>query len=88
MRSERRRPPDWLRRVAPIPKAAVSILFEQHWQERRLRVMTLFAESTFDVDNTLKTWLEKAGPDKIGNVVHVTDRSKSRTDDPWHGDTP
>jgi hypothetical protein len=29
-----------------------------------MRVMRLFAESTFDVDNALKSWLEKAGPKK------------------------
>jgi hypothetical protein len=27
--------------------------------------MRLFAESTFDVDSALKSWLEKAGPNKI-----------------------
>jgi hypothetical protein len=26
--------------------------------------MRLYAESTFDVDNGLKDWLEKSGPDK------------------------
>ena len=60
--------------MALIPKPPVSILFEQHLQERRLRVMRLFAESTFDVDNTLKGWLEKAGPDRIERVSPITGR--------------
>ena len=60
--------------MALIPKPAVSILFEQHLGERRLRVMRLFAESTFEVDNTLKSWLEKAGPDRIEKVAPITGR--------------
>jgi hypothetical protein len=48
-----------------MPHPPVSILFEQYSQERRMRVMRLFAESTFGVDDALKTWLEKCGPDKI-----------------------
>ena len=43
----------------------ISILFEQYLRERRMRVMHLFAESTFDIDLALKSWLEKAGPDRI-----------------------
>jgi hypothetical protein len=30
-----------------------------------MRVMQLFAESTFEVDNALKNWLEKSGPNRI-----------------------
>lgn len=48
----------------PMPLKPVSILFEQHLRERRMRVMRLFAESTFEVDDALKTWLEESGPDK------------------------
>ncbi len=48
-----------------LPQSPVSILFEQYLRERRMRVMQLFAESTFDVDNALKTWLEEVGPDRI-----------------------
>jgi hypothetical protein len=47
-----------------MPQPRVSILFEQYSRERRMRVMQLFAESTFDVDNALKSWLEKCGPDR------------------------
>ena len=46
-------------------RRSVSILFEQYSRERRLSATLLFAESTFDVDNALKNWLEKSGPDKI-----------------------
>jgi hypothetical protein len=53
------------RKLAP---RSVSILFEQHSRERRMSVMRLFAEGTFDVDNALKDWLEKAGPDKVRKV--------------------
>jgi hypothetical protein len=48
-----------------MPQPPVSILFEQYSRERRMRVMQLFAESTFEVDNALKNWLEKCGPDRI-----------------------
>lgn len=48
-----------------MPQPPVSILFEQYSRERRLRVLRLFAESTFDLDNALKSWLEKAGTNKI-----------------------
>ena len=48
-----------------MPRRPVSILFEQHSRERRMRVMLVYAESTFEVDSALKSWLEKAGPDKI-----------------------
>jgi hypothetical protein len=47
-----------------MPRQAVWLLFEQYSRERRARVMRLFAESAFDVDSTLKDWLEKSGPDK------------------------
>ena len=65
MRSERNRPANWRKRIALVTKPAASKLFEQHLRERRLRVMKLFAESTFEVDHTLKSWLEKTGPDRI-----------------------
>lgn len=29
------------------------------------------AESTFEVDSALKSWLEKAGPDKIRNGARI-----------------
>jgi hypothetical protein len=47
-----------------IPRSSISILFEQYLRERRMRVMRIFAENTFDVDSALKSWLEKAGPDR------------------------
>jgi hypothetical protein len=50
-----------------IPQPPVSILFEYYSRERRMRVMRLFAEGTFDVDNALKNWLEEVGPDRIHN---------------------
>jgi hypothetical protein len=63
---ERHRTLNWFGKIACrlMPLPPVSILFEQYSRERRMRVMRLFAESTFDVDNALKTWLEKAGPNK------------------------
>ena len=30
-----------------------------------MRAMLLYTESTFEIDGALKSWLEKAGPDKI-----------------------
>jgi hypothetical protein len=48
---------NWLGRIAwrLMPQPPVSILFEQYLRERRMRVMQLFAESTFDVDNALES---------------------------------
>jgi hypothetical protein len=62
----RHRPPTWLRRIIwkVKPRHPAWLLFEQQSRERRARVMRLYAESTFDVDNGLKDWLEKSGPDK------------------------
>lgn len=54
--------------VETNPAAPVSILFEYYARERRMRVMRLFAEGTFDVDNALKSWLEEVGPDRIHNA--------------------
>jgi hypothetical protein len=56
-----------LRKIAKslLPHPPVSILFEQYSGERRMHVMQLFAQSTFEVDNALKSWSEKCGPDKI-----------------------
>jgi hypothetical protein len=52
-------------------------LFEQHSREGRARVMRLFAESTFDVESTLKDWLEKSGPVTTGR-----DRNRRARDVP------
>lgn len=67
----------------------VSILFEQYSRERRMRVMRLYAESTFDVDSYLKSWLEKAywdntrraRPKAILQLVEIGLKAKGR----WYG---
>lgn len=61
------RPLNWLGRIAwrLTPRHPVSILLDQYARERRMRAMLLYTESTFEIDGALKSWLEKAGPDKI-----------------------
>src|SRR5581483_2270112 len=55
-------PTTWVRIDRAESDGALSVNpVAQHLCERRMRVMRFFPKAAFDIDNTLKDWLEKSG---------------------------